>query len=150
MEQEILDRDSGKISHFKILFQASTGSVMRTADVTPELFGEIKDKFKANGLDAQGIADKEAEAVNDYLQKEQNSTDALNIVQPHLIETFDDRPDSICLTAVAKLEITMNAKREDINALSVLSVIKLHRRLIFIACVGDYHGAETIKTFKAS
>jgi hypothetical protein len=96
-EQEILDRDSGKISHFKIVFQATTGSNTRFVDVTPELFAKIKDTFKANGLDtyAQGIADKEAGAINDYLQKEHHSTDALKIIQPHLIETFDDCPLAI-------------------------------------------------------
>jgi hypothetical protein len=101
-------------------------------------------------VDPQDIADKEAEAVNNYLQTEQHSTDALKIIQPHLIGTFDNRPNSICLIAVAKLEITMNGKREEFVALSVLSAVNLLRRLIFITCVGDYDGADTINTLKSA
>ncbi|MBV8282683.1 MAG: hypothetical protein JO347_11580 [Candidatus Eremiobacteraeota bacterium] len=154
-EQEILARKTGKVSHFKILFEATAASGMRSVNVTPVLFGHIKDVFKVNAFDAYGvdpqhIADKEAEAVNNYLQKEQHSTDALKIIQPHLIDKFDNRLNSICLTAVAKLEITMHEKREEFVALSVLSAMNLHRRAIFITCVGDYDGAETIKTFKSA
>lgn len=148
-EQEILDRDSGKTSHFKILFQASASTDMRTVNATPEIFGQIKQHLQSTALNFQGMADKAAEAVNDYLKNEQNTPEALRINQPHIIETFDDRPDSICLTVVANVQIATNEKTENFAVLSAIAVLNLQGKVISISCGGEYHDAETINAIKS-
>src|SRR5260370_16067069 len=113
--QELLDRDSGKSTHLKTLFYVTASKSLRSVDVTPELFSQIKLQLKSSGSDFQGMADKAAEVVNDYLQKQRNPADALKLKEPHPIGTFDERPSSICLLFISKVKLTTNGTAEDFS-----------------------------------
>jgi hypothetical protein len=146
--EEILARINGKESHFKILFLASEITDLRSVDVTPEMLQKIKEQFKGKEIDIQGIANEATGAVTDYL-KEQDPTSSVKLNEPHLVGTFDDLPNSICLLVVAKAELTTNGTTERFSVLTVTAFVNVNRRVLLLSCGGEYIDGTTITAFKA-
>jgi hypothetical protein len=149
--QEILDRDGGRLTHFKTLYHVTENTDLRSVDVTQELFDQIKSQLKNKNAtpDFQGMADKAAEAVNDYLQKEQSPTDAIKLQGPHMIGTFDERPNSIGVLVISRVKLTTNGATEDFSELVAMAFVNVKERLILLSCSGEYTDAATITAVKA-
>jgi hypothetical protein len=148
-EQEILDRDRGRSTHFKTLYHVTETTDLRSIDVTRELFVQIKSQLKNVTPDFQGMADKAAEAVNDYLQKEQSPTDAIKLQGPHMIGTFDERPNSMGVLVISKAKLTTNGNTESFTELVAMAFVNVKKRLIILSCAGEYSDESTITAVKA-
>jgi hypothetical protein len=148
-EQEIFDRDTGRSTHFKTLYQVTETTDLRSVDVTPELFDQIKSQLKNISPDFQGMADKAAEAVNEYLQKEQNPSDAIKLQGPHMIGTFDERPNSIGVVVISRVKLTTNGDTETFTELVAMAFVNVKKRVIFLSCGSEYSDPATITSVKA-